>query len=136
MNKTNEDYIEEFHKAFGVSIKENPSIKILKLRKTLIDEEVKEFFIELDSMIKKLEKGEEIPKGDFEKALAEMADIQVVLSGTAVAIKQFENFREAFLRKHKSNMSKLGEDGKPILREDGKILKGPNYKEADLSGLI
>ena len=37
---------------------------------------------------------------------------------------------------HASNMSKLGEDGKPIRRDDGKILKGPNYKEPDLSGLI
>ena len=37
---------------------------------------------------------------------------------------------------HASNMSKLGEDGKPIRRDDGKILKGPNYKEPDLSGLV
>ena len=43
---------------------------------------------------------------------------------------------EAFRRVHESNMSKLGEDGKPIKREDGKILKGPNYKEPDLSDLI
>ncbi|MCK4918480.1 MAG: nucleoside triphosphate pyrophosphohydrolase family protein [Candidatus Pacebacteria bacterium] len=136
MNKTNEEYIEEFHKAFGASIKEEPSIKILKLRKSLIDEEVKEFFVELDLMIKKLETGESISKNDFERALAEMADIQVVLSGTAVAIKQFKNFREAFLRKHQSNMSKLGEDGKPILREDGKILKGPNYQEVNLNDLV
>jgi predicted HAD superfamily Cof-like phosphohydrolase len=43
---------------------------------------------------------------------------------------------EAFRRVHESNMSKLGLDGKPIKREDGKILKGPNYKEPDLSDLI
>lgn len=43
---------------------------------------------------------------------------------------------EAIQRVHKSNMSKLGEDGKPILREDGKVLKGPNYKAPDLSDLI
>ena len=43
---------------------------------------------------------------------------------------------EAFKRVHLSNMSKLGEDGKPILREDGKIMKGPNYKEPDLTDLI
>ena len=35
---------------------------------------------------------------------------------------------EALDRVHQSNMSKLGEDGKPIYREDGKVLKGPNYK--------
>jgi hypothetical protein len=43
---------------------------------------------------------------------------------------------EAFKRVHLSNMSKLGEDGKPILREDGKIMKGPNYKEPDLTDLM
>ena len=45
-------------------------------------------------------------------------------------------FMEAFDRVHKSNMSKLGEDGKPIHREDGKVLKGPNYKKPDLSDLM
>jgi predicted HAD superfamily Cof-like phosphohydrolase len=43
---------------------------------------------------------------------------------------------EACRRVHKSNMSKLGDDGKPIFREDGKVLKGPNYKKPDLSDLI
>jgi len=43
---------------------------------------------------------------------------------------------EAFHRVHESNMSKLGEDGKPLKREDGKILKGPNYKAPDLSDLV
>lgn len=43
---------------------------------------------------------------------------------------------DAFKRVHNSNMSKLGDDGKPVRREDGKILKGPNYKPADLSDLV
>lgn len=46
------------------------------------------------------------------------------------------NYIEAFRRVHQSNMSKLGEDGKPIKREDGKILKGPNYKEPNLKDLV
>lgn len=46
------------------------------------------------------------------------------------------NFYEAFRRIHNSNMSKLGEDGKPIKREDGKILKGPLYKEPNLRDLV
>lgn len=45
-------------------------------------------------------------------------------------------FMEAFDRVHASNMSKLGDDGKPIRREDGKILKGPNYREPDLTDLV
>ena len=47
----------------------------------------------------------------------------------------YEVREEAFRRVHKSNLSKLGEDGKPIKREDGKILKGPNYKPADMSDI-
>ena len=43
---------------------------------------------------------------------------------------------EALKRVHASNMSKLGEDGKPILREDGKVLKGPNYKKPYLTDLL
>lgn len=45
------------------------------------------------------------------------------------------DYMEAFRRVHNSNMSKLGEDGKPIRREDGKILKGPNYREPKLDDL-
>ncbi len=47
-----------------------------------------------------------------------------------------EIFRETFDRVHASNMSKLGEDGKPIRREDGKALKGPNYKPPVLDDLV
>lgn len=44
---------------------------------------------------------------------------------------------DAMLREvHRSNMSKLGEDGKPIYREDGKVLKGPNFTEPDLEGVL
>jgi predicted HAD superfamily Cof-like phosphohydrolase len=43
---------------------------------------------------------------------------------------------EALYRVHQSNMSKLGEDGKPIYREDGKVLKGPNYQPPNLSDLV
>lgn len=43
---------------------------------------------------------------------------------------------EAFYRVHRSNMSKLGEDGKPIRREDGKIMKGPNYQPPVLTDLV
>jgi hypothetical protein len=43
---------------------------------------------------------------------------------------------EAIKRVHQSNMSKLGDDGKPVWREDGKVLKGPNYKSPDLTDLV
>lgn len=47
-----------------------------------------------------------------------------------------EVIEEAIRRVHASNMSKLDDDGKPILREDGKIMKGPNYRAPDLSDLV
>jgi predicted HAD superfamily Cof-like phosphohydrolase len=136
MSKTNEHYIKEFHKAFKVAIEQNPKVELLKLRKTLIAEEIKELFAEIDSIIGKLERGEKVSKSEYAKALKEMADVQVVLSGTAVSIKQFKQFRKAFIRVHRSNMSKLDAKGKPIYREDGKVLKGPNYRAPELSDLI
>jgi len=54
----------------------------------------------------------------------------------AEAIFSISTIREAFKRVHTSNMSKLGDDGKPVLREDGKILKGPNYKKPYLTDLL
>jgi predicted HAD superfamily Cof-like phosphohydrolase len=48
----------------------------------------------------------------------------------------YETMQKAFYRVHVSNMSKLGEDGRPIRREDGKVLKGPNYEEAKLEDLV
>lgn len=47
-----------------------------------------------------------------------------------------ETMQKAYYRVHVSNMSKLGEDGKPVRREDGKILKGPNYAAPDLTDLV
>lgn len=136
MNKTREDSIKDFHQAFGLDINVEPNVKLLKLRRTLIEEETKELFVEIDEAIKILEKGEKAPHDLYIHMLKELADVQVVLSGTAVALKPLQKFSEAFERVHKSNMSKLGEDGKPIYREDGKVLKGPNYAPPDLSDLV
>lgn len=134
--KTREDYIKEFHEAFGLDVGEDPTVKILQLRKTLIGEEVKELFSDIDEAIAYLQKGEKVPKELYLNMLKEMADVQVVLSGTSVALKPLKKLDEAFLRVQDSNMSKLGEDGKPIFREDGKVLKGPNYFSPDLSDLV
>jgi predicted HAD superfamily Cof-like phosphohydrolase len=43
---------------------------------------------------------------------------------------------ECFEEVHRSNMSKLGEDGKPVYREDGKVIKGPNYSKPDLKKVL
>ena len=69
-----------------------------------------------------------------EHALKELADLVYVCYQYAENMGWFLD--EALNRVHESNMSKLGEDNKPIRREDGKILKGPNYKPPDLSDLF
>ncbi len=69
-----------------------------------------------------------------EHALKELADLVYVCYQYAENMGWFLD--EALNRVHESNMSKLDEDGKPIYRDDGKVLKGPNYKPPDLSDLI
>ena len=67
-------------------------------------------------------------------ALKELADLVYVCYQYAENMNWFLD--DALNRVHESNMSKLDEDGKPIYREDGKVLKGPNYKPPDLSDLF
>ena len=69
-----------------------------------------------------------------EDSLKELADLVYVCYQYAENMGWFLD--EALNRVHLSNMSKLDEDGKPIYREDGKVLKGPNYKPPDLSDLF
>ena len=136
MNKVREDSVREFHKVFGLTIGADPTVKLLQLRRSLIDEETKELFSDIDAAIAHLEKGEIVPRELYTNMLKELADVQVVISGTAVALKPLKELEEAFQRVHDSNMSKLGADGKPLYRDDGKVLKGPNYFEPDLSDLV
>lgn len=75
-----------------------------------------------------------------EKAEAEvldaLCDLQYVLDGTFLALG-FHKVKDAAMTEiHRSNMSKLGEDGRPVKRDDGKILKGPNYSPPDLIGVL
>ena len=96
-------------------------------QKDLIIEEFKEF-LEADGMM--FRHGHNVQ----EEALKELADLVYVCYQYAENMNWFLD--EALNRVHISNMSKLDEDGKPIRREDGKVLKGPNYKPPDLSDLI
>lgn len=73
---------------------------------------------------------------DLVKTLDAAVDLQVVLDGFFLQ-SGMERYRTAaFLEVYRSNMSKLGEDGKPIRRDDGKILKGPNYSPPNLATVI
>lgn len=116
-----EDQVREFHEAFGHPAPKTPSIPNLELamlRKKLIEEELAEVM-------------EAIEKKDYTNLLKELCDLQYVLDGFFVVCGMDQAKEEGFMLVHRSNMSKLGEDGKPVYREDGKILKGPNYKPVD-----
>ncbi len=121
---TNFNSAKKFMETFGqeVKIKSSfPSDKIVKLRLDLIKEELDEF----ESAIK-------------ERNLKEVADALTDIlyvtygAGHAFGIDLDKCFDEV----QRSNMSKLGNDGKPIYNESGKVMKGPNYFQPDLSKFI
>ena len=96
-------------------------------QKNLIVEEFKEF-LEAEGLL--FRQNNTI----HSEALKELADLVYVCYQYAENMGWFLD--EALNRVHESNMSKLGEDGKPIFREDGKVLKGPNYKPPTLEDLF
>ena len=115
----------EFRSKYG--IKNSLEKKTTAYQTRLISEEFNEF-IEAESLIYR-------DNSKFrEDALKELADLVYVCYQYAENMGWFLD--EALDRVHKSNMSKLGKDGKPIYREDGKVLKGPNYKSPNLTDLI
>ena len=77
---------------------------------------------------------EAIQSSSYEEELKELADLVYVCFQYAENMEW--DLEEALDRVHKSNMSKLGIDGKPIRRADGKVLKGPNYQPPLLNDLI
>lgn len=128
-----EEKVRQFHAAFDLAIDENFTPELLELRKTLIAEEVKELNAEIDKAVAALKAGDKIPASLLCDMLKEMADVQYVLSGMAVSFGL--PISEVYRRVHESNMSKLGEDGKPLRRADGKVLKGPKYHPPALDDL-
>lgn len=123
-NMTNFDKVGEFMESFGQEIKESPDFptpEIALLRYNLIAEELDEF-------------SQAIVKNDLIGVADALSDLLYVVYGAGHAFGI--NLDLTFNIVHDSNMSKLGEDGKPIYREDGKIMKGPNYTPPDLSIII
>ena len=96
-------------------------------QKDLIVEEFKEF-LEADGMLFR------IGPDAKTNCLKELADLVYVCY--QYAENQGWDLDEALDRVHRSNMSKLDEDGQPIFRQDGKVLKGPNYAPPNLEDLV
>lgn len=134
MYLSREDVVSEFHKAFGQDVDKEMNARNLKLRHGLIYEEYEELKDEFAAALADLAQYGEVKPKTKERMLKELADLQYVISGMAVTFGL--PLQVAFVRVHKSNMSKLGEDGKPVYREDGKVLKGANYAPADMEDLV
>jgi predicted HAD superfamily Cof-like phosphohydrolase len=113
----------EFRKAYSIQ----NSLSARERQKSLIVEEFKEF-IEADHKMAMMDINS---RAD---CLKELADLVYVCAQYAENMDW--DLEQALRRVHKSNMSKLGKDGKPIKREDGKVLKGPNYQPPNLSDLV
>lgn len=124
--------VSRFNTAMGSPVGVNMTVDELMLRLDLIREEFEEFSQEVHSAAWRLSHSK--PPDNMENLLKELADLQYVLSGFAVVFGL--PLRPAFNRVHLSNMSKLGDDGKPVMRDDGKVMKGPNYKKPDLRDLV
>ncbi len=111
-------------KTFGQEIKDKteiPNEKIVQLRYDLIKEELEAL-------------NQAIKDNDIKEVADALTDILYVTygAGHAFGIDLDKCFEEV----QRSNMSKLGEDGKPMYREDGKVLKGPNYSPPDLTSVL
>ena len=121
---SNFESVKKFMETFGQEIKEKasfPNDKITSLRYDLIKEELDEF-------------KEAIDKKDIKEVADALTDILYVTygAGHAFGIDLDKCFEEV----QNSNMSKLGDDGKPIYNENGKVMKGPNYFKPNLSKFV
>jgi predicted HAD superfamily Cof-like phosphohydrolase len=117
--------VAEFHMAFNLPIRQLPSTEIdhalARLRVSLLEEEVGEFVAASE-------------KGDLVGIADALADIVYVVYGTALT---YGIGLDAVLREvHRSNMSKLGSDGKPLIRDDGKVLKSERYFPPDIASVL
>ena len=121
---TNFNKVGTFMKTFGQEVKTKPSFstdKINKLRLDLIKEELSELT-------------EAMNNKDLLEVADALTDILYVTYGAGHAFGI--NLDKCFEEVQKSNMSKLGKDGKPIYNKFGKVMKGPDYFKPDLSKFV
>ena len=121
---TNFEKVGLFMKTFGQEVKKKSSFsteKINKLRVSLINEELEEF-------------KEAIKNNDLKELADALTDILYVTYGAGHAFGI--DLDKCFDEVQNSNMSKLGQDGKPIYNNDGKVMKGSNYFKPDLSKFL
>ena len=121
---SNFESVKTFMKTFGQEVKEKagfPSDKITSLRYELINEELEEL-------------KEAIINKEIKEVADALTDILYVTYGAGHAFGI--NLDKCFQEVQNSNMSKLGNDGKPIYNDKGKVMKGPNYFKPDLNKFV
>ena len=130
MYKTNALKVKEFMKVFGQEVKEEPKFpndNTVNARIDLIHEE-------FDELKQAIYSDKARNEGTLVAIADALTDILYVTYGMAHSFGI--DIDECFRAVHVSNMSKLDEDGKPIYRDDGKVLKGPNYRPPNLKEIM
>ena len=121
------DAVKEFHSAFAIGHSEKPKADLGEaknlLRFNLMKEENEEYF-------------EAARNKDLVEIADALGDMMYILCGTIIEHGLQHIIEEVFDEIQRSNMSKLGADGKPIYREDGKVMKGPHYFKPNFSKIL
>ena len=119
--------VEKFHNSFGLGVQHNPIANLSKekieLRFNLMAEENDEYF-------------EAANNNDLVEVADALGDMLYILCGTILEHGMQHKIEEVFNEIQRSNMSKLGANGKPIYREDGKVMKGPNYFKPNIESIL
>jgi len=119
--------VKEFHTAFKIGHRETPKadlgIEKNMLRYKLMREENEEYL-------------EAANDNDLVEVADALGDMLYILCGTIIEHGLQYKIEEVFEEIQRSNMSKLGEDGEPIYRDDGKVLKGPNYFKPHIKAIL
>lgn len=119
--------VKAFHKAFKLghseTLKADLGVNKNTLRFNLMKEENEEYL-------------EAANNNDLVEVADALGDMLYILCGTIIEHGMQYKIEEVFDEIQRSNMSKLGEDGNPIYREDGKVLKGPNYFKPNIDSIL
>jgi predicted HAD superfamily Cof-like phosphohydrolase len=121
------DHVRVFHDSFGIGNEDKPTGAILEkdfmLRYELMKEENEEYL-------------EAAKQGDLVEVADALGDMLYILCGTMLKHGMQSKIEEVFVEIQRSNMSKLDDNGKPIYREDGKVLKSSNYFKPDIAAIL
>lgn len=119
--------VTDFHTAFKIGHRETPTANLGEAKNTLrfnlMQEENEEYL-------------EAANANDMVEVADALGDMLYILCGTIIEHGMQYKIEEIFNEIQRSNMSKLGENGEPIYREDGKVLKGPDYFKPNIAKIL